>query len=510
MERLLRILFLTCPLSLSAQVFELSIPAFANMSGSHSSFETHSNEWVSTYRFDNDGDDLIIQALLFLKEDSNAITSRIELLKNEQYRILDGTIVNEWSTPEIIVGFGTAVRLEDSLVTSVYWEFSNQNLYVEELMLPLGNLLTNNQRIAAHYNYNPVTDGIQLYHIKYNANVNRFIFYELSNQLYLTKDDSIEFSKVQIVTSINLNENYLYISTDHGNIIKIDNNTFEVLDTIWTGLSFFGADTMPEFVIRCPKFTKDDKIIASGYISIDRMPNDPYPEFDKEYRIALIDPSVGVVKDFYFGKIDTIVPNTTIVEHKNETTYSWSSSVNQIDEIISVATSNYDIDDFQHVFLEEPTSLEIFKFTEDLDLIWHVSYEDSAQSRLFNYAAEALSDGGALLYNYKYDYNNVDTQRIDLHILRIKPDGSVYTLDVPMPESPNAHFSVFPNPANDVLNITSQQKITALRISDIRGCLVSAHPAAQQIDVSGLKPGLYFIEAVSGRKSIGVQRFVKE
>lgn len=81
-------------------------------------------------------------------------------------------------------------------------------------------------------------------------------------------------------------------------------------------------------------------------------------------------------------------------------------------------------------------------------------------------------------------------------------------------EEPSAEiiFAVYPNPARDLLNITSGTEISSISIYDIRGSLLlkqsygSVHCVA---DISRLAPGAYIIRIFTARGSQAV-KFVKE
>ena len=77
----------------------------------------------------------------------------------------------------------------------------------------------------------------------------------------------------------------------------------------------------------------------------------------------------------------------------------------------------------------------------------------------------------------------------------------------------NTNFNVYPNPANDILNIDSNQtiEISAINIYNALGQIVLVIPNAQQtksVDVSSLKTGNYFMKMNSDRGSSSV-KFVK-
>jgi hypothetical protein len=75
------------------------------------------------------------------------------------------------------------------------------------------------------------------------------------------------------------------------------------------------------------------------------------------------------------------------------------------------------------------------------------------------------------------------------------------------------YFKIYPNPANDILNIDTKQtiEVTSINIYNALGQIVLVIPNAQQtksVDVSGLKTGNYFVKINSDKVSSSV-KFVK-
>ena len=69
-------------------------------------------------------------------------------------------------------------------------------------------------------------------------------------------------------------------------------------------------------------------------------------------------------------------------------------------------------------------------------------------------------------------------------------------------------FSLYPNPAHDVLNIESQQEIETVKIYNLQGQLIK-EVSTNSIDVSNLNTGLYFVQVTIEGKSI-TKKFIKE
>jgi len=70
-------------------------------------------------------------------------------------------------------------------------------------------------------------------------------------------------------------------------------------------------------------------------------------------------------------------------------------------------------------------------------------------------------------------------------------------------------FKVYPNPAQNLLQIQSNQEISAIRLYSLQGVLLKEISGVSIISVSELAQGLYFVELISG-DSKSVRRFVKK
>lgn len=72
------------------------------------------------------------------------------------------------------------------------------------------------------------------------------------------------------------------------------------------------------------------------------------------------------------------------------------------------------------------------------------------------------------------------------------------------------NFSIYPNPVNDMLNISMKNEITInnLSITDLNGRVVSSSDSSTSIDVSSLSSGVYFI-SVETNEGKGTSKFVK-
>ena len=70
-------------------------------------------------------------------------------------------------------------------------------------------------------------------------------------------------------------------------------------------------------------------------------------------------------------------------------------------------------------------------------------------------------------------------------------------------------FSISPNPASSMLNISCTEPIQEVNIMDMAGRSVMATSSTNSINVRGLANGVYIISVIT-EKGIGIQKFVKE
>jgi len=70
-------------------------------------------------------------------------------------------------------------------------------------------------------------------------------------------------------------------------------------------------------------------------------------------------------------------------------------------------------------------------------------------------------------------------------------------------------FILYPNPAQDILNVESQQQIENLKIYNLQGQLIK-EDSSSRIDVSNLSSGLYFIQVITVEGNSVTKQFIKE
>jgi hypothetical protein len=77
-------------------------------------------------------------------------------------------------------------------------------------------------------------------------------------------------------------------------------------------------------------------------------------------------------------------------------------------------------------------------------------------------------------------------------------------------EFANNSISLYPNPANDVLNISSSKSITKIEVFDMQGRNVASNNNASNVNVAALGKGAYIVIVVQENGSVVAKQFIKE
>ncbi len=111
---------------------------------------------------------------------------------------------------------------------------------------------------------------------------------------------------------------------------------------------------------------------------------------------------------------------------------------------------------------------------------------------------------------------NIPTSLGGVNFYSVSSDNEYYLDDfyfgyfpLGVEENTLADFSVYPNPANDEVNILFNEEIEEVRIYDLSGKLLLSGFSEKKVDVSALTTGLYFME-LSSIYGKSIQKFVKE
>ena len=71
-------------------------------------------------------------------------------------------------------------------------------------------------------------------------------------------------------------------------------------------------------------------------------------------------------------------------------------------------------------------------------------------------------------------------------------------------------FSVYPTPTENILNIKSKAEISKIEIYSKLGQLILLNQTENNIDISNLTNGLYFVKVTAINGDFGVKKIVKK
>ncbi len=201
------------------------------------------------------------------------------------------------------------------------------------------------------------------------------------------------------------------------------------------------------------------------------------------------------------GSIEFIIPH-----YSSPLNFSWSDgSSNPILKnapIGTYAVTISDAEDCKHeessmkLFVDNPLAAEHLLIKENDD----------------NYTVEVIPEGGEAPYSIiwlddmstdfrrhnlpkgDYSYSLTDNNSCVL-------DSTVQILKVDIIFAEDKGFSIYPNPANDLLNIelavSLQGREYALNLYSASGIYIQSWVNAEKIDISALVPGVYYLELIS-------------
>ena len=71
-------------------------------------------------------------------------------------------------------------------------------------------------------------------------------------------------------------------------------------------------------------------------------------------------------------------------------------------------------------------------------------------------------------------------------------------------------ISLYPNPAQEVLNISSSNSITNIEVYDLLGKKVATNNNTKNVNVAALGKGFYIVKVVHENGSVVAKQFIKE
>jgi len=126
----------------------------------------------------------------------------------------------------------------------------------------------------------------------------------------------------------------------------------------------------------------------------------------------------------------------------------------------------------------------------------------------YSYTVTGLAGPTAVKFAFRYFVTNGGPSGANSDIIGI----DTFSVDRPLSSDSffKNNFSIYPNPVNNVLNISVKNEMTinSLSITDLNGRVVSTSSSSTSIDVSNLSSGVYFV-SIETNEGKGTSKFVK-
>jgi len=126
----------------------------------------------------------------------------------------------------------------------------------------------------------------------------------------------------------------------------------------------------------------------------------------------------------------------------------------------------------------------------------------------YSYTVTGLAGPTAVKFAFRYFVTNGGPSGANSDIIGI----DTFSVDRPLSSDSffKNNFSIYPNPVNNVLNISVKNEMTInnLSITDLNGRVVSTSSSSTSIDVSNLSSGVYFV-SIETNEGKGTSKFVK-
>lgn len=113
--------------------------------------------------------------------------------------------------------------------------------------------------------------------------------------------------------------------------------------------------------------------------------------------------------------------------------------------------------------------------------------------------ATAPALGGALSSFYNANIDNTTTDNYFNGLVPGQENFSFVTLNITQLQLADQSISVYPNPATDVLNISTRLDITKLAMFNVLGTQVLSIENTKTINVKELSPGVYLLKIMTGK-----------
>ena len=106
----------------------------------------------------------------------------------------------------------------------------------------------------------------------------------------------------------------------------------------------------------------------------------------------------------------------------------------------------------------------------------------------------------------------VEQDDIMAHLFELNTEQYISTVDVRNSEVQES-FSIYPNPANDRISVSSDQTLKSAKVFSITGALiknVDLNTGVMDIDISGMNSGIYLLEVEFAAGGVYSTKLIKK
>jgi len=219
------------------------------------------------------------------------------------------------------------------------------------------------------------------------------------------------------------------------------------------------------------------------------------PRTDK-IEILKLDSAFHVNKEVFLGPDDTVTYPA----------YNTNLDFLDVRNIYIGGTKNQD---WSGIFSYNTSYIIIGKYDSTLNIKWQKSYGGDTYYMVWSIIA--TTDGGCIIGASTNDYATMGDQR-DIYILKVDSNGLITGIHQP-PMNTTKKILVYPNPGNDLIYVETQLKNTVFHLYDLMGnevCNKDLIPGRNEMQIQGLKSGLYFYRIARDSQVIECGKWLKE
>lgn len=131
-----------------------------------------------------------------------------------------------------------------------------------------------------------------------------------------------------------------------------------------------------------------------------------------------------------------------------------------------------------------------------------VAVKTGIYAPLYNEIVSGLATEGAHFYVHSQTMGNLSPTLVNKFEI-----GNATTLSVSSYKA--VEFGTFPNPANNILNVSTLRDITSIKVHSITGKMLLSQEGGDQVNISSLSSGMYLLTVSSGDDS-STSKFIKK